>query len=59
MISITFQPSLMPGGSPAAWPHLKPIFQGIAAKAPDGEPCCEWVNELFNFPKIIFSNLGW
>ncbi|RME94498.1 MAG: decarboxylating NADP(+)-dependent phosphogluconate dehydrogenase [Verrucomicrobia bacterium] len=36
-------PSIMPGGSPAAWPHVKPIFQAIAAKAPDGSPCCDWV----------------
>jgi 6-phosphogluconate dehydrogenase len=38
-------PSMMPGGSPAAWPHLKPIFQAIAAKVgPDNDiPCCEWV----------------
>ncbi|HEY7424079.1 MAG TPA: decarboxylating NADP(+)-dependent phosphogluconate dehydrogenase [Gemmataceae bacterium] len=36
-------PSIMPGGDPAAWPHLKPIFQSIAAKAPDGSPCCDWV----------------
>ena len=38
-------PSIMPGGSPAAWPHLKPIFQGIAAKVEDGSPCCDWVGE--------------
>src|SRR5438128_378529 len=36
-------PSIMPGGSPAAWPHVKPIFQGIAAKVADGSPCCDWV----------------
>jgi 6-phosphogluconate dehydrogenase len=36
-------PSIMPGGDPAAWPHVKPIFQAIAAKAPDGSPCCDWV----------------
>src|SRR5437870_2833520 len=36
-------PSIMPGGEPAAWPHVKPIFQAIAAKAPDGSPCCDWV----------------
>src|SRR3954454_17539919 len=36
-------PSIMPGGDPAAWPSVKPIFQGIAAKAPDGSPCCDWV----------------
>src|SRR5262245_775683 len=36
-------PSIMPGGDPAAWPAVKPIFQAIAAKAPDGSPCCDWV----------------
>jgi 6-phosphogluconate dehydrogenase len=36
-------PSIMPGGDPAAWPLVKPIFQAIAAKAPDGSPCCDWV----------------
>lgn len=36
-------PSIMPGGDPEAWPHVKPIFQAIAAKAPDGSPCCDWV----------------
>jgi 6-phosphogluconate dehydrogenase len=38
-------PSLMPGGSPAAWPHVKPIFQAIAAKVEGGVPCCDWVGE--------------
>jgi 6-phosphogluconate dehydrogenase len=33
----------MPGGNPAAWEHVKPIFLSIAAKAPDGSPCCDWV----------------
>ncbi len=36
---------IMPGGSPAAWPHVKDIFQGIAAKVDDGAPCCDWVGE--------------
>jgi 6-phosphogluconate dehydrogenase len=36
-------PSIMPGGSPEAWSHVKPIFQAIAAKVPDGAPCCDWV----------------
>src|SRR5678810_460497 len=35
----------MPGGSPAAWPHVKEIFQKIAAKVDDGTPCCDWVGE--------------
>lgn len=38
-------PSIMPGGSPEAWPHIKEIFQSIAAKSEDGEPCCDWVGE--------------
>lgn len=37
-------PSIMPGGDPEAWPHVKKIFQDISAKA-DGEPCCDWVGE--------------
>ncbi len=36
-------PSIMPGGNPDAWEHVKPIFQGIAAKVEDGTPCCDWV----------------
>ena len=36
-------PSLMPGGSPEAWPAVKPIFQAISAKVAGGLPCCEWV----------------
>src|SRR6266480_7194067 len=38
-------PSIMPGGSPAAWPHVKSIFQAIAAKVDGGSPCCDWVGE--------------
>ena len=38
-------PSIMPGGSPAAWPHVKDIFQAIAAKVDGGVPCCDWVGE--------------
>src|SRR5881296_3947249 len=38
-------PSIMPGGSKAAWPHVKDIFQNIAAKVEDGSPCCDWVGE--------------
>src|SRR5262245_15108050 len=34
-------PSIMPGGDPAAWPEVKPIFQAIAAKVDDGSPCCD------------------
>ncbi len=40
-----FGPSIMPGGNLEAWPHVKEIFQGIAAKVEDGTPCCDWVGE--------------
>ncbi len=40
-----FGPSIMPGGNPAAWPHVKTILQSIAAKVEDGTPCCDWVGE--------------
>ncbi|MCK5850475.1 MAG: NADP-dependent phosphogluconate dehydrogenase, partial [Kiritimatiellae bacterium] len=36
-------PSIMPGGNPDAWEHVKPIFQAISAKVEDGSPCCEWI----------------
>lgn len=39
-----YGPSLMPGGSPAAWPAIKQIFQKTAAQV-EGEPCCDWVGE--------------
>ena len=35
-------PSIMPGGDERAWEAVKPIFQAIAAKTPQGEPCCDW-----------------
>ncbi len=38
-------PSIMPGGEVKAWPSVKPIFQSIAARAPDGAPCCDWVGD--------------
>jgi 6-phosphogluconate dehydrogenase len=39
-----YGPSLMPGGSKAAWPHVQPIFQSIAAKSGQ-DPCCDWVGD--------------
>src|SRR5213075_903839 len=38
-------PSIMPGGSPKAWEHVKPIFQSVAAKVDGNVPCCDWVGE--------------
>jgi 6-phosphogluconate dehydrogenase len=31
-------PSIMPGGDPEAWPHVRPILEAVAAKV-NGEPC--------------------
>jgi 6-phosphogluconate dehydrogenase len=52
-------PSLMPGGSPAAWNHVKPIFQDIAAKVTDGTPCCDWVGEdgAGHFVKMVHNGI--
>jgi 6-phosphogluconate dehydrogenase len=52
-------PSIMPGGSPAAWPHVKPIFQAIAAKVEDGSPCCDWVGEngAGHFIKMVHNGI--
>ena len=52
-------PSIMPGGSPAAWEHIKPIFQKIAARAPDGSPCCEWMGEngAGHFVKMVHNGI--
>jgi 6-phosphogluconate dehydrogenase len=52
-------PSIMPGGSPAAWEHVKPIFQKIAAQTDAGEPCCEWVGEngAGHFVKMVHNGI--
>ena len=52
-------PSIMPGGSPEAWPHVRPIFQAIAAKVDDGMPCCDWVGEngAGHFVKMIHNGI--
>lgn len=42
-VGARFGPSIMPGGDVDAWPHIKGIFQSIAAKVDNGEPCCDWV----------------
>ncbi|NLW55523.1 MAG: decarboxylating NADP(+)-dependent phosphogluconate dehydrogenase [Firmicutes bacterium] len=52
-------PSIMPGGSPEAWQHVKPIFQAIAAKVEDGSPCCDWVGEdgAGHFVKMVHNGI--
>lgn len=52
-------PSMMPGGSPAAWPFVKPIFQSICAKVENGVPCCDWVGEngAGHFVKMVHNGI--
>jgi len=52
-------PSIMPGGSPEAWPHVKPILQAIAAKVADGSPCCDWVGPdgAGHFVKMVHNGI--
>ena len=52
-------PSIMPGGSAAAWPAVKSIFQDIAAKVSDGSPCCDWVGEggAGHFVKMVHNGI--
>ena len=52
-------PSLMPGGSRAAWPLVKDIFQAISAKVDDGSPCCEWMggDGAGHFVKMVHNGI--
>ncbi len=52
-------PSMMPGGSPDAWPHVKNIFQAISAKVDNGTPCCDWVGEngAGHFVKMVHNGI--
>ena len=52
-------PSIMPGGSAQAWPAVKPIFQGIAARVEDGSPCCDWVGSggAGHFVKMVHNGI--
>ncbi len=52
-------PSIMPGGSEEAWPHVKPVFQAIAAKVEDGTPCCDWVGSdgAGHFVKMVHNGI--
>src|SRR5438132_9356713 len=54
-----FGPSIMPGGNPAAWPHVKEIFQAIASKVEDGTPCCEREGEngAGNYVKMVHNGI--
>ncbi len=52
-------PSIMPGGAPEAWPHVKEIFQSIAAKVEGGTPCCDWVGSdgAGHFVKMVHNGI--
>ena len=52
-------PSIMPGGSPAAWPHVKPVFQAVSAKVEGDVPCCDWVGSdgAGHFVKMVHNGI--
>ena len=52
-------PALMPGGSPEAWPLVRPFLQAIAAKADDGQACCEWMGPggSGHFVKMVHNGI--
>ena len=52
-------PSMMPGGSPAAWPYVKPIFQAVSAKVEGDVPCCDWVGQggAGHFVKMVHNGI--
>ena len=52
-------PSIMPGGNPEAWPHVEAMLKGIAAVAPDGKPCCEWLGPggAGHFVKMVHNGI--
>ncbi|MEY3613580.1 MAG: 6-phosphogluconate dehydrogenase, NADP(+)-dependent, decarboxylating, partial [Pseudomonadota bacterium] len=52
-------PALMPGGSPEAWPLIKPLMQAISAQAEDGQPCCEWMGPggAGHFVKMVHNGI--
>ena len=52
-------PSIMPGGSAEAWPHVAPILQAVAAKVEDGSPCCDWVgdNGAGHYVKMVHNGI--
>ena len=54
-----YGPSLMPGGNEEAWPHIQNVFQSIAAKSDDNEPCCDWVGDqgAGHFVKMVHNGI--
>ena len=52
-------PSLMPGGSKEAWPHIESILKDISARVKDGTPCCSWIgpNGSGHFVKMIHNGI--
>ena len=58
-IGALYGPSVMPGGSPAAWPLVKDVLQSIAAKLDDGTPCCQWIGPggAGHFVKMVHNGI--
>lgn len=51
-------PSIMPGGSKAAWVHVEPIFKAIAADV-NGVKCSEWIGSdgAGHFVKMVHNGI--
>ncbi len=58
-VGARFGPSIMPGGNPEAWPLVEETLKGIAAVAPDGKPCCEWIGPggAGHFVKMVHNGI--
>ena len=58
-IGARYGPSIMPGGSPDAWPLVRDVLQAIAAKVADGTPCCDWVGPdgAGHFVKMVHNGI--
>jgi len=52
-------PSIMPGGSFAAWPFVRPVFHAVCAKVDGDTPCCDWIGEngAGHFVKMVHNGI--
>lgn len=54
-----YGPSLMPGGFQKAWKEIRPLLENIAAKDPEGKPCCGWIGKSSagHFVKMVHNGI--
>ncbi|MFI1798014.1 NADP-dependent phosphogluconate dehydrogenase [Streptomyces sp. NPDC020379] len=52
-------PAIMPGGSTESYKALGPLLESIAAKAPDGSPCCTHIgpDAAGHFVKMVHNGI--